>query len=72
VDLASTSGTSIPWAALVPLAILAIALVVYCLVDLAHHRNTRGLPAWAWVLICLASIPFGAIVYLLFGRSEDR
>jgi phospholipase D-like protein len=29
----------------------------------------RYLPKWAWVLICLVSVPFGGIVYLIVGRE---
>jgi hypothetical protein len=59
----------IPWAALLPVLLLVLAFVGYCLVDLARHE-VRYLPKWAWVIICLVSIPFGALVYLLVGRKR--
>jgi hypothetical protein len=59
----------IPWAALLPVLLLVLAFVGYCLVDLARHE-VRYLPKWAWAIICLVSIPFGALVYLLVGRKR--
>ncbi len=60
---------SVPWAALAPLAVLAIAFAAYCVIDVARH-DVRYLPKWAWALICVVSIPFGGIVYLLVGRAH--
>ena len=59
----------IPWAALLPVLLLMLAFVGYCLVDLARHE-VRYLPKWAWAVISLISIPFGALVYLLVGRKR--
>jgi hypothetical protein len=59
----------IPVAALLPLVVLLLAFVVYCLVDIARHE-VRYLPKWAWVLICLLSVPVGGIVYLTMGRAQ--
>lgn len=53
--------------ALLPLALLAVGFVVYCLVDIARSE-VRHLPKWAWMLICVASIPLGGVIYLLVGR----
>ena len=61
--------SDIPWAALAPVIVLLGAFVVYCLVDISRSR-VRYLPKWVWVFICLASIPFGGIVYLLVGRDQ--
>lgn len=66
---ASVYSGSVPWAALLPIVVLAVGFVVYCLVDLARSR-VRYLPKWAWALICLFSVPVGAIVYLLIGREH--
>jgi hypothetical protein len=59
------------WAALAPLLVLSLAFVIYCLVDLSRNE-VRYLPKWAWMLICLCSIPVGGIVYLLVGRDAGR
>ena len=54
--------------ALLPLALLAIGFVGYCIVDIVRS-DVRYLPKWAWILISAASIPFGGLVYLLIGRQ---
>lgn len=58
----------IPWAAVLPVAVLLIAFVAYCLVDLSRSE-VRYLPKWAWAVITIASIPLGGVVYLLVGRE---
>ena len=66
--LAADSGT-VPWAALLPIVLLAVGFVAYCLVDVARSR-VRYLPKWAWALICVLSVPLGGIIYLLVGRDH--
>ena len=68
VDVA-TATDSVPVAALVPLVVLAVAFVGFCLFDLSR-ATVRYLPKWAWALVCLVSIPVGGIVYLLIGREH--
>ncbi|MCZ6566867.1 MAG: PLD nuclease N-terminal domain-containing protein [Actinobacteria bacterium] len=63
--------SEIPWAALTPLIVLALAFVIYCLIDISRNE-VKHLPKWAWVVICLISIPFGCIAYLLLGRDPNR
>jgi hypothetical protein len=55
--------------ALAPLVVLAVALVGYCLYDLASSAEACYLPRWAWALVCCLSIPFGPILYLTIGRA---
>jgi hypothetical protein len=55
--------------ALAPLLLLAVALMAYALVDLARAPNVRYLPKWAWAIICVLSIPFGPLAYLMLGRA---
>jgi hypothetical protein len=56
--------------ALAPLLLLAVAVVAYALVDLARSSDPRWLPRWAWALVCLLSIPLGAVAYLVAGRQQ--
>jgi uncharacterized membrane protein HdeD (DUF308 family) len=65
-------GTAPPLAALAPLVVIAVAFVVFCVIDLARASSVRYLPKWLWALICVASIPVGGIVYLLVGRDDRR
>jgi hypothetical protein len=43
-------------AALVPLALVAVGFVVFCLVDLSRAGEVRFLPKWAWAVICVVSV----------------
>jgi Phospholipase_D-nuclease N-terminal len=66
-----TTGTnpiaSVPWAAIAPIAVLAVGFAAYCVFDLLRSE-VRYLPKWAWAVVCVVSIPVGGIVYLLVGR----
>jgi Phospholipase_D-nuclease N-terminal len=57
-------------------AIALVALVAgwefFCLRDLAQAERVRLLPRWAWAVACIIQIPFGGILYLLFGRVWRR
>lgn len=61
--------SEINWAAWLPVLGLAVGLVGYSLFDIGRSE-VRLLPKWGWVLICLLSIPLGAIVYLVVGRDR--
>ena len=56
--------------ALLPLALLTLALVGYCLVDLVRRPRAPYLPKWAWVPLILVVTPWGAVVYLVLSRTQ--
>jgi hypothetical protein len=56
-------------AALIPIVLVAVGFVIYCLVDVWRAEEVRYLPRWAWAIVCLISVPLGGIVYLVFGRG---
>ena len=61
------------WAAVVPLIVLSLGIVAWALIDLARAERVRGLPKWGWaIIICLVSIPIGAIVFLVAGRDRSN
>ena len=62
--------TSIPWSALAPIIAVGAAFIIYCLYDIIKGE-VRYLPKWLWMIICIGSVPFGGIIYLLFGRRSD-
>jgi flagellar biosynthesis protein FliQ len=57
-------------AALVPLLVAILAFVIFCLVDVIRSQNVRYLPRWVWAIICLISMPWGGIAYLIFGKER--
>lgn len=56
-------------AATLPMALLSLAFVAYCLVDL-RRSPVKHLPKWAWAAACVLSVPLGGIAYLLVGRDH--
>jgi phospholipase D-like protein len=58
------------WAGLVPFVVVALAFVIYCLIDVFRSDEVRYLPRWAWAFICLISVPLGGIVYLVVGKKH--
>ena len=69
--MAGASLMSARFIVLVVLAVgLAVAWEVFCLQDLARADRVRYLPKWGWALVCLISIPWGGIIYVIFGRDK--
>lgn len=66
-----SSGFSVPTAALVPLIVIAVGFVAYCLYDLSRSQ-VRYLPKWLWAIICFVSVPFGGLIYLFIGREPKQ
>ena len=66
----ATRGGSLPAAAVVPIVVIAVAFVAFCLVDLVRADQVRYLPRWAWAIVTLVSVPLGGIVYLILGRRR--
>ena len=58
-----------PVAALVPLIVVALAYVAFCLWDL--FRSGVQPPArWWWTAAIVLSVPIGGLVWLLWGRDR--
>ena len=64
-------STDIPWAGIIPILIISLAFVVYCVADAVRH-DVKYLPKWLWIVICLVSVPLGGIIYLIVGRDSGR
>ncbi|HEX7976650.1 MAG TPA: PLD nuclease N-terminal domain-containing protein [Anaerolineales bacterium] len=54
---------------LIPIVLIQLVLMVYCLVDLAHREQTNG-PKWLWALLIIFGELLGPIAYLIIGRKE--
>jgi ABC-2 type transport system ATP-binding protein len=55
-------------AAVAPIVLVLVAFVAWCIVDIVR-RPPRMLPRWVWIVICLASVPLGGILYVVLGRG---
>jgi hypothetical protein len=57
--------------AIIPLALLDLAMVIFCIVDLYRpDRRVRGGNKLVWLLVILLVSTLGWIIYLLAGREE--
>ena len=56
-------------AAVIPIVLVAVGFVIFCLIDVVRAEAVRYLPRWVWAIVCLISVPLGGIVYLVFGRG---
>jgi hypothetical protein len=54
---------------IIPLVVIQLGLMIYCLVDLAKREKTKG-PKWLWVIVVILGELIGPVIYLLFGRDE--
>ncbi|HEX5159934.1 MAG TPA: PLDc N-terminal domain-containing protein [Ktedonobacterales bacterium] len=57
--------------AVIPLVIIDLAMVIYCIVDLFKpDRKVRGDNKLVWLLVILLVSTLGWLIYLLAGREE--
>lgn len=54
---------------IIPLVLVQLGLMVFCLLDLARRERTRG-PKWLWAIIIILGELVGPVVYLLVGRED--
>ena len=54
---------------LIPILLVQLGLMVYCLVDLAKREQTRG-PKWLWIVLIIIGQLWGPLLYLFVGRQE--
>ncbi|MDO8972144.1 MAG: PLD nuclease N-terminal domain-containing protein [Saprospiraceae bacterium] len=55
---------------LIPLLVIQLGLMVFCLMDLARREKTKG-PKWLWAVLIVFGQLLGPVVYLIFGRVEE-
>lgn len=51
-----------------PLIILGVLLVGYCLVDIARTKRPLLIHKWQWILAVVILVPIGAFAYLAFEK----
>ncbi len=54
---------------LIPIILIDLGLMIYCLVDLWHREKTYGSKIM-WVLLIVLVNLLGSILYLVIGRQE--
>ncbi|WP_158607723.1 PLDc N-terminal domain-containing protein [Flexivirga caeni] len=59
---------SVPWQLVLPVVVVAVALVLYCLVDIVRTDDELLLHKWQWTLAVVILVPLGAFAYLLVEK----
>jgi hypothetical protein len=54
---------------LIPLILVQVGLMIYCLVDLVRRERVRG-PKWLWAIFIILGELIGPVVYLIVGRED--
>lgn len=57
---------------MIPLILIVIVYLTYCLYDLIKVPNVKIFSKWIWGVIICISIPFGGVVYILIGRDGEE
>ncbi len=68
---ASGPGPRLNPAVLAPVVVIELALLAYCLVDLARRERVAGGRKWPWALLIILVGGLGPMAYLLLGRRES-
>ncbi len=56
---------------IVPLVVLQLGLMIFCLLDLFRRETVRYLPKWGWALVIILGELIGPVIYLLIGRGDS-
>jgi hypothetical protein len=60
------------WVALVAIAVVEVALAIYCIVDIVRRPAVSGGHKWVWIVIVALFNLIGSIVYLAVGRAQPE
>lgn len=60
----------IPWAAIVPILVLHLILMITAFVSCMREEKTKG-PKWMWLLVILFINLIGPVLYFVIGRRND-
>jgi hypothetical protein len=55
---------------LIPLIVVQLGLMIFCLVDLSHRAQVKG-PKWLWAILIVFGELIGPVAYLIVGRGEE-
>ena len=55
---------------IIPLALIQLGLNLFVIIDIIRKKKTKSLSPAAWLAITLLINMVGAILYIIFGRSD--
>jgi Phospholipase_D-nuclease N-terminal len=57
--------------AIIPLVIIDLGLIIYCLSDWLKRKQFRWMNKWIWLVLFVCIHPFGAILYIIIIKNLD-
>ena len=57
---------------LIPLVLLQLGLMLFAVIDIAKKSKTKTLSPLLWIIIVLCVNMIGPILYIIFGRAENK
>lgn len=57
--------------ALIPLALLNLGLVIYCLTDWLKRKDFRYPGRWFWLIVFALFQYIGPVLYIVFVKNHD-
>ena len=56
---------------IIPLAIIQLGLVLYCLLDWLKRKQFRWMNKWAWLVLFVCINFIGSILYIVLIKNSD-
>jgi hypothetical protein len=58
--------------AVIPLVLINLGLIIWCLVDWIKRKHFRFLNKWVWLAIFIFIQYIGPVLYLVIGRDHEN
>ena len=60
------------FAAVMPLVLLNLILIIWCISDISKRNNIKLFDKKIWILLILFIQFIGPVIYLILGRGDDN
>ena len=60
------------YAAVMPLVVLNLILIIFCIKDLTDRKKTKLLDKKIWMVLIIFVQIIGPVLYLILGRGDDN
>ncbi len=58
--------------AVIPLVLINLGLIVWCLIDWIKRKHFRFLDKWVWLPVFIFIQYIGPVLYLIIGRDHEN
>jgi multisubunit Na+/H+ antiporter MnhG subunit len=60
------------YAAIMPIVLLNVILIIWCISDIAKRSNIKLFDKRIWILVIIFIQIIGPVTYLILGRGDDN